>query len=195
VKPVYGVTDVRFGYCHRTEADGVEVEQLRLGRRTSRRRTLLSRLRSSQSIRRGLHRVSRWQAWVQTLLLEIRSLYFRIRDMHERDLVLRYETGPVCVSCQKSGIVHRCTAVRAYIRDMQQLSKRRPWLSYSDSTLVREGWCLAYQSIRNIPDCHIECESDSDQSLKPLSAADFIPHLTVQQSSKRDLTIPLPSQE
>lgn len=183
------------GSCHRSQARAGEVILLLGTERPRHRHRLFHCLPSSPRILRGLHRVSFALVWGRTLLLEIRSLCFRIRGMHEKGLIDHYEMGLVCASCQKHGTQCRCKATRAYICCMQSLSTRLPWLSYSDSTLVREGWNLAFQSNLDSLECGIERDLEDDLSLGRLSGADSIPAPATQQSTKCDPSDPPPSRE
>jgi hypothetical protein len=177
-------TSVGLGWCRRSEARAGEVVLLLSAKQPARKRTSLFRLLANFSTRLGFHRRLHAKVWAQTLLLEMRSLYFRIRDMRERDLVDRYEMGPACASCQQRGTQYRCMATRAYIRNMQQLNTRLPWLSYSDSTLVREGWNLAFQSKLDSRDCGMERDLEDGPSLTHLSGGNSMPSPAVPQTLK-----------
>ena len=119
----------------------------------ARRRIVIYRLLSSHLVRRANRLASRALAWARTLQLEIRSFYFHIREVHRKDLVGRFGMGPACLSCQHRGTQYRCKATQAGIRHMQQLYNLHPWLSYSDSSLLLEGWSLAFQLMPDSLDC------------------------------------------
>lgn len=118
------ITPVGLGWCRRGEARAGEVALLLSAQQAARKRTSLYCSLSNFYTRFELHRVSHAKVWAQTLLLEMRSLYYRIRDMRERGLVAHYEMGLACGLCQRRGTQYRCMATRAYIRNMQQLRTR-----------------------------------------------------------------------
>jgi len=186
------------GVALKSQARTGEVTLILGTERHTHRRTLHHRLLSKSKILLGLHLVSCGLAWGQTLLLEIRSLYFRIRDMHERGLVDRYEMGLVCASCQRRGTPQSCKATHAYIRGMRELGIRLPWLSYSDSNLIREGWNLAFRLMLDTLDCGTVPDLRSDQTLcasaYPDSGKSMLARVT-QQDSKRGSSNLTPSRE
>lgn len=168
--------------------------RLLVGRpRGSRTRILLCSL-STPSIRAVQRSALGALAWVHTIRLEIRSIYFRIQEIRAKHLVDRYGTGPACRSCQSRGTPQLCRGVHACIRHMQSLRTLHPWLSYSDSNLVLEGWDLAFQLMPDSLDCHMVLGLRSDQSPASPAGSDSKPLPATQQGSRHDWLARLPSQ-
>ena len=165
------------GCCLKTQARVGEVRLLAGKLPGARSHIGVRRLLSSRLARRVHRLVSRGRALVRTYRLEIGSLLARIQYIRRKDLVGRYEMGPACLSCLKRGTPQRCRETQAYIQHMQQLHSLHPWLSYSDSNLLLEGWVLVFQSRLDSLDCGMAsdlgvAESLGDSSLQTSSAVE-----------------------
>ena len=157
-----GITRLGLGVGGRSQNRAGEVTLLSAQQPFPRNDTLRFRLPSIPLVRRSFDLWSRGMVWVRTYLLESRSLWFRIQAIHARRLVGRYEMGLACQSCQRHGTQYRCKLTQVYMSHMQQLCTRLPWLSCSDSSLVRAGWNLAIQLSRGIQDCGMERDLEGD---------------------------------
>jgi hypothetical protein len=164
---------VSVGCCHRSQVRAGEVTMV-LGIEKSLRKRTVHRLLSIHLVQHANRRVARARAWARTLLLEIRSLRFRIRDIREKDLVCRYEMGPACQSCQQQGTPQRCKGTHAYIRHMQQLRNLHAWLSYSDMNLLLDGWRLAFLAPDSW-DCGISSDLEVARSWQELLGGNSMP--------------------
>ena len=170
---------VSLGCCLRTQACAGEVTMVLGIAKPSHKRTV-HQLLPIHLIRRANLRVLRARAWARTLLLEIRSLRFRIRDIREKDLVCRYEMGPVCESCQHQRTPQRCKGTHAYIRHMPQLRNLHAWLSYSDMNLLLDGWRLAFQLTPDSRHCGISSDLEVAGPWQEMLGGNSTPPLATQ---------------
>ena len=185
-------TSIILGCCPKTQGRAGEATLLLGKQPDAHRHIAMRRLLSSRLVRLVHRRASRVQAWVRTYRLEIGSLLARIRYIQKKDLVGRYEMGPACLSCRKRGMPQRCKETQAYIQYMQQLHSLHPWLSYSDSNLLLEGWVLVLQSRLSSLDCGMAGDLKVADSSECRNST--LP-LTTQQSTTHDPLNPLPSRE
>ncbi|SRR6266567_3014465 len=136
--------------------DREEVGRVRLveGLSTAPHSSKRSPLSSRFAVRLAPFWLKRRVAWMQTILYEFCSLYYRIREIHKKDLVLQFQTGHACQACLEHKIPQHCKRSRVCTNGIQQLRDRRyPWLSYVDMQLVVEGWDAAFESMPDNSDC------------------------------------------
>lgn len=132
-----------------------------------------------------------WRSSLRVLVDELRNLIHRMRLALEiREWERRGNTGPApaLLEWTRGNQCRNCRPV--YISYMQQQSRLRPSLTVVDSHLESQAWWAGWRSAR-----HIDRQQHQHKcsSCSPMGG-NSMPPSAVQQSSKHDPSIPLPSQ-
>jgi hypothetical protein len=127
-------------------------------------------------------------------LLELRSFGHRIRFLVKRGGIRPAEIGPVYQQSPVPGYLVRNTRSQARIQGIQKLLSDSPWLTTDDCHLFLAGWDSAEEWRASSDTAESGGYSRDLDSRSSSARANATPPQGVQQSTRCDLSVRIPSQ-